>query len=299
MPGPLGVFFPGGPSELRRAPFRSLAPILLIGCMANMGWMGGRLGASVLGAGLVTLAAGLVGLLDPRALLITIGGGLGVTAMTFSRERILRAWELVRTALDEPADPEAIVVELKRYARIHRVEGTIALEQAALEAEDAFLRTAMSLATDGRQADELEAALLGEVRRETGEGESARQVVLLLGKLFPAFGLIGTLIGLAHLLHNLGTATSLAAIGPGLGIAVTTTLYGAVLANVVVLPLATKLHAHLERRHAMMQMIIDGTLMVQRKEYPTRIEQMLRGAFALPTPAVTSSAALTLADRAA
>jgi flagellar motor protein MotB len=56
-----------------------------------------------------------------------------------------------------------------------------------------------------------------------------------------------------------------------------------VLANVVVLPLATKLHAHLERRQTVMQMIIDGTLMVQRKEYPTRIEQMLRGAFALPT----------------
>ena len=114
--------------------------------------------------------------------------------------------------------------------------------------------------------------------------KSARHVVFLLGKLFPAFGLIGTLIGLAHLLRNLGTATNLAAIGPGLGIAVTTTLYGAVLANVVVLPLAAKLHAHLERRQPSMQIVIDGTLMVHRKEYPTRIEQLLRGAFALPMP---------------
>ena len=267
--------------------------------MAKLGWMRGRLGASLLGASVVTLAAWMVGLLDPMALLITIGGGIGVTAMTFSRERIVRAWDLVQAALDEPADPEAIVAALKRFARIHRVEGTLALERAALEAEDAFLRNAMVLATDGRQADELEAALLGEVRRETGEGESARQVVLLLGKLFPAFGLIGTLIGLAHLLHNLGHATSLAAIGPGLGIAVTTTLYGAVLANVVVLPLATKLHVHLERRHATLQMIIEGPLMVQRKEYPTRIEQLLRGAFALPTTAVQPPAALTIADRAA
>jgi chemotaxis protein MotA len=124
-------------------------------------------------------------------------------------------------------------------------------------------------------------------------------VVLLLGKLFPAFGLIGTLIGLAHLLRNLGTATSLAAIGPGLGVAVTTTLYGAVLANVVVLPLATKLHAHLERRGTVMQMIIDGTLLVQRKEYPTRIERMLRSALALPSVAASSGASLRVADRAA
>lgn len=267
--------------------------------MAKLGWMRGRLGASLAGAAVATLMAGAVGLLDPMALLITIGGGIGVTAMTFSRERITRAWRLVQASLEEPVDPEAVVVALKRFARIHRVEGALALERAALEADDPFLRAAMALATDGRQADELEAALVGEIRREAGEGDGARQVVLLLGKLFPAFGLIGTLIGLAHLLHNLGHATSLAAIGPGLGIAVTTTLYGAVLANVVVLPLATKLHAHLERRQTTMQMIVDGTLMVQRKEYPTRIEQMLRGAFALPMPAAASPAALTLADRAA
>lgn len=245
------------------------------------------------------MLAGAVGLLDPMALLITIGGGLGVTAMTFSRERIGHAWQLVQAALDEPEDPEEIVTMLKRCARIHRLEGAPALERAAAQAEDPFLRTAIVLATEGRGDDELEAALAGEVRRAAADGEGARQVVLLLGKLFPAFGLIGTLIGLAHLLHNLGAATSLAAIGPGLGIAVTTTLYGAVLANVVVLPLATKLHAHLERRHALQQMIADGALMVQRKEYPTRIEQMLRGAFALPVRGATSTAPLTLADRAA
>jgi len=254
---------------------------------------------SLAGAGFLTLAAGVFGLLDPSALLITIGGGIGVTAMTFSRERIGRAWELVQAALGEAGDPEAIVAELKRLARIHRLEGVPALERAAEQADDPFLRTAIGLATDGREEDELEAALIGEVRRQANEGESARQVVLLLGKLFPAFGLIGTLIGLAHLLHNLGTATNLAAIGPGLGIAVTTTLYGAVLANVVVLPLATKLHAHLERRQTVMQMIIDGTLMVQRKEYPTRIEQMLRGAFALPTTAAPRRATIALAERAA
>ncbi len=275
-----------------------LALKLLIAGM-RYGWMRGRLGTSLLGAAVVTGAAGVSGLLDPAALLITIGGGIGVTAMTFSRERIGRAWALVQAALGEPGDPEEIVATLKRYARIHRVEGLPALERAALHAGDPFLRTAMALATDGRESAELEAALVGEVRREANEGESARQVVLLLGKLFPAFGLIGTLMGLAHLLHNLGTATSLAAIGPGLGIAVTTTLYGAVLANVVVLPLATKLHVHLDRRQTVMQMIIDGTLMVQRKEYPTRIEQLLRGAFALPIRGATRPSTIALADRAA
>lgn len=260
-----------------------------------MGWLGGIVSGAVVG----TACAGMVGLLDPLALTITIGGGVGVTMMTFSRERLARAWRLVQAALAEPSDPEQVVADLKRLGRVHRVEGAVALERAGLESGDPFLRTAIGLAVEGRDEDELAAALQGEVRRQAAEGESARQVVLLLGKLFPAFGLIGTLIGLAHLLRNLATATSLAAIGPGLGIAVTTTLYGAVLANVVILPLATKLHAHLERRATVMQMIIDGTLMVQRREYPTRIERMLRSALALPTTGGSTAPTLSLADRAA
>ena len=263
--------------------------------LGRMGWLGGIVAGAVVG----TVGAGMVGLLDPVALTITIGGGVGVTLMTFSRERLARAWRLVQAALAEPGDAEQVVADLKRLGRVHRVEGAVALERAGLEAGDPFLRTAIGLAVEGRDEDELAAALQGEVRRQAAEGESARQVVLLLGKLFPAFGLIGTLIGLAHLLRNLATATSLAAIGPGLGIAVTTTLYGAVLANVVILPLATKLHAHLERRATVMQMIIDGTLMVQRKEYPTRIERMLRSALALPTTGGAPAPTLSLADRAA
>ena len=247
----------------------------------------------------LTGVAEWLGLLDPVALLITIGGGCGVTLMTYSRERIGRAWELVKTSLTEPEHPETIIAALKRLGRIHRVEGLPALERAGAEAEDPFLRAAIACATEGGDTEELETVLYGEMRRHAADGESARQVVLLLGKLFPAFGLIGTLIGLAHLLRNLGAAANLAAIGPGLGIAVTTTLYGAVLANVVVLPLAAKLQTHLERRQMTMQMIVDGTLMVQRKEYPTQIERVLRGAFAVPAPSARPAAPLTLAERAA
>ncbi len=259
----------------------------------------GTLGSAVLGVGAATLVASAFGVLDPMALLITLGGGIGVTAATFPRQRIVHAWRMVETALTTADDPEDVLLALKRLGRIHRVEGLPALERAAQQVADPFLRTAIGFAAEGREGEELEASLLGEVRRQAALGESARHVVLLLGKLFPAFGLIGTLVGLALLLRNLGTATSLTAIGPGLGIAVTTTLYGAVLANVVVLPLATKLQSHLERRHAVMEMIVDGTLMVQQKEYPTHIERVLRGAFALAPSQSRGASRITLAERAA
>jgi flagellar motor component MotA len=93
--------------------------------------------------------------------------------------------------------------------------------------------------------------------------------------------LIGTLIGLVLLMRNLAGA-DLKSIAPGLGIAVLTTLYGAVLSNVVVLPLATKLQMHVGRRALVMQMIIEGTLLLQRREYPSRIERALRAYIGMP-----------------
>src|SRR6185295_3954418 len=124
------------------------------------------------------------------------------------------------------------------------------LEEAGAHLTEPFFRRAVAVmlelvdSGDGQDARLLEDALTAEARVRVNDIEASRHVLITLGKLFPAFGLIGTLIGLALLLRNLGNA-DMAAIGPGLGIAVLTTLYGAVVSNVVVLPLATKLHSHL------------------------------------------------------
>jgi chemotaxis protein MotA len=249
-----------------------------------------------------TLAAALAaasGFLDPFALLITVGGALGVTAVTFSRERIAAAWqELARALLGEEADPREVIGTMKRLARIHRVEGALALERAAEDTSDPFLRAAIALTVECRDSQELGEALAGEIRAQAAEGEAARSVVVTLGKLFPAFGLIGTLIGLVLLLRNLSSG-DFASIGPGLGIAVLTTLYGALLSNVVVLPLATKLQAHLARRLLRLQMIREGALLVFRKEYPTRIERVLRGYAGIPATEEAGEKPILLTERAA
>jgi chemotaxis protein MotA len=226
---------------------------------------------------LSTLAAlaAAEGLLDPTALVITLGGGLGVLCVTFPRTRLALAWTLVGEALMAPADPERTIATLKQLGHVHRVDGIPALERAGERIGDPFLHTAVVLAVDARNDAELQEALIGEARREAAEGEAARQVLVTLGKLFPAFGLIGTLMGLVSLMRHLSGA-DLSGIGPGLGMAVLTTLYGAVLSNVVVLPLNAKLQAHLARRALLMQMMIEGSLMVYRREYPTRIERALR-----------------------
>jgi chemotaxis protein MotA len=186
---------------------------------------------------------------------------------------------------------------VKRLARIYRTEGAPALERAAQREADPFLRVAVERVLEGAELDELRDALLGEARRFTTRGEEARMVLLTLGKLFPAFGLIGTLLGLALMLPSVAGGDA-AAVAPGLGVAILTTLYGAVLSNVVVLPIATKLHSSLARRGTLLQMIVLGAELLHGREYPTRIERALRS-FAGLAPLAASRAVTVLADRAA
>lgn len=242
------------------------------------------------------------GLLEPVSALITVGGAFAVAWITFPRGRLVAAWQQVTALLHEAPEDDARVLEttiatLKRLARVHRVEGGPALERAAREVGDPFLRMAMERTLEINDGDELRDALLGEARRAAGEGEDARAVLTTLGKLFPAFGLIGTLIGLALLLPQVG-AGNLAAAGPSLGISILTTLYGAILSNVVVLPLATKLTTSLERRWLVLQMIALGAELVHRREYPTRVERALRS-FAGLAPLPVRGEITLLTDRAA
>jgi len=253
--------------------FADMPPRDVLAVLRRSGSAGVGLAAAVVVA-VVALAAGF---LDPLSLLITVGGALGVARLTFPRARLESTWRHVAEALEEEgARATDVIGSLKRLARIYRTEGAPELERAAGLEPDPLIRRGIALALECRDSDELTDLLTAEARRMEAEGEAARHVLLTLGKLFPAFGLIGTLIGLVLLMRRLGDG-SFAAIGPGLGVAVLTTLYGAVFANVVVLPLATKLHAHLARRALRTQMILDGVVLIHQQEYPTRVERMLLG----------------------
>ncbi len=254
---------------------------------------------------LLSLAVGFLavrGLLEPMSGLITVGGAFAVVWVTFPRRRLNAAWQHVTALLREPPEDddrvlEATIATLKRLARVYRVEGGPAMERAAGDVADPFVRMAMERTLEFNDPDELREALLGEARRAANDGEDARTVLGTLGKLFPAFGLIGTLIGLALLLPEVG-AGNLAAAGPSLGISILTTLYGAILSNVVVLPIATKLATSLARRWLVLQMIAIGAEMIHRREYPTRVERALRS-FAGLAPLPVRGDLTLLADRAA
>ena len=231
--------------------------------------------AAAVGGAVVVLALIATGFFDPTSFLITICGPLVVAWATFPRERLDAAWRAVEAALEDDGDHEALIGSMRRLARARRVDGVLGLERAARRESGDVLRRAVDLSLECEDEAELRDLLLADARRRAAGGEEARQVVVTLGKLFPAFGLIGTLIGLGLLLRNLD-GTDMQSLGPGLALAVLTTLYGAVLANVFVLPVATKMQEHLGREALRTQMTIDGVLMIQRGEYPTRVERGLR-----------------------
>lgn len=235
-------------------------------------------GAGIVGVGTV---AGATGFLEPSSFVITVLGPLAVLMATYGRERIALAWRHLRDALAPDTDVERLVALLKALGRLHRVEGGPALEHAAGRVDDPVVRQAFATAIELESEPVQRAALRAAMRRDLAEVDHSRHVLATLGKLFPAFGLIGTLIGLALLLRNLG-GTNVAAIGPGLAIAVMTTLYGAVLANVVVLPLATKLGTHVAREALRRELIVEGALLVMAGEYPSQIERVLRAHAKLP-----------------
>ncbi|TMA59435.1 MAG: hypothetical protein E6J75_03225 [Deltaproteobacteria bacterium] len=257
----------------------------------------GQVGVGLLLASTGAAVALATGFMDPLSLLITVGGAIGVTGATYSRARLVSAGRQVAAALEGETNPQDVITALKRLGRLHRTGGVPALERAGAAEADPLVRRGIELALECHDEEELADVLFAEARRTAAEGEAARQVLVTLGKLFPAFGLIGTLIGLVLLFRHL-VDPSLTTIGPGLGIAVLTTLYGAVFANVVVLPLATKLHAHLGRQSLRSQMIIDGILLVYRREYPTRIERLL-GAYVGATASEGRRRVAQLAQRAA
>jgi len=245
----------------------------------------------------VTVVAAVTGFLEPWSLLITIGGALGVVTLTFSRERLASARQHLQAALVPDADEaETMLLAFRRLARAHRLDGPLGLERAAQGIEDPFLARAVTLILESEEGEDIGAILLGEARARASDIEAARQVVLTLGRLFPAFGLIGTLIGLALLLRNL-SGGNFASVAPGLGIAVLTTLYGSVMANVVILPLATRLQAQAAREALRLEMVIAGVLLLRQREYPSRIERVLRaylgraGVVAARPARVTSRAA--------
>ncbi len=233
----------------------------------------------VSGAFLVIGAAMVLGgspesFVDLPAILIVIGGTFLVTTVSFSLAEVVHAQRvMLRAVVYHAESPRTAALRILNLADAARRDGLLALENELNASHHSrFLAQAISLVIDGFPAEQIE-HILGRERHATSERHVRSAGVLRrAGEVAPAMGLIGTLIGLVQMLGN---RQDPAAIGPAMAVALLTTFYGAVLANMVFHPLATKLERNADVEAMVNQIYAIGAASISRQENPRRLEMTI------------------------
>lgn len=232
----------------------------------------------VAGFGLILIAIMLGGSLETfisvPSMVIVIGGTLSATLINYPLSDVIGVLGPVRNAFfNQDIDPRGLIAKLIEFATIARREGILALESHAADADDEFLGKSIQLAIDGTAPELIRDILTTEVAFMEDRHNKGQSIIASMGVFAPAFGMIGTLIGLVQMLAGMEDPSS---IGEGMAVALLTTLYGAVLANVLFLPASGKLKVRTAAELLAKEITIEGILSIQSGDNPRVVEQKLK-----------------------
>jgi chemotaxis protein MotA len=210
---------------------------------------------------------------DTASICMVIGGTLGALLICFPLRTVMRAPRVMlkgmRNTVPQPIDLIKTIVSLAETARR---DGLLALELRLATIDNDFIKRGIEMAVDGTRAEVIEDVLRTDIDAMAARHREGKAVFDQIGKYAPAFGMIGTLLGLIIMLGNMSDPSS---IGSGMAVALITTLYGACLSNASFLPLAEKL-AYLSKQEMIArEIIIRGVLAIQSGENPRVIERKL------------------------
>lgn len=208
------------------------------------------------------------------AILIVLGGTFAVTTICFSLREVGRtAKVLVKTVFYGNRDPAAAAIHVLQVAEMARRQGVLSL-QNVLESlhNEPFLHKGISMVVDGTPGEEVEAIMRRDMHSTVQRHHKSTSVLRKAAEFAPAMGLIGTLIGLVQMLGNLDNPAN---IGPAMAVALLTTFYGAVLANMVFAPLASKLERNSAEEAVVNNVYLMGASSIGRQENPRRLEMLL------------------------
>ncbi len=213
------------------------------------------------------------------SILIVVGGTIGVTFIHYPFGDVLGAVNVAKkTILYKETSINDMITQLMGFANKARKEGILALQGAMDEVSDDFLVKAMQMAVDGQEPETLRSMLSTEIEYIQQRHEKGATIFLSIAMYAPAMGMVGTLIGLVQMLQTMDDP---AAIGPAMAVALLTTFYGAVIANVVFNPLAGKLKTRSQSEVLLKTLIIEGMQSILSGENPRIMEQKLH-AFIAP-----------------
>lgn len=206
------------------------------------------------------------------SLLIVIVGSMFAVMMKFELSQFLGAVKVAAKAFSfKLIKPEALISEIVELAGLARKGGLLSLE--GKEVSDEFLSKGIQLLVDGHDPDVVRTLLSKEMKLASERHDTGITIFKSMGDVGPAMGMIGTLIGLVAMLANMDDPK---AIGPAMAVALLTTLYGAMLATMMMLPIADKLTLRKDEEDRLKSMIIDALLAIQSGQNPRVIESMLQ-----------------------
>ncbi|MEI8631816.1 flagellar motor protein PomA [Vibrio sp. PP-XX7] len=234
----------------------------LIGLIGGLGFV---VMAMILGGGLLMFA-------DLTSVLIVVGGSFCVVMMKFPMGQFFGAAKIaVKAFMFKTDEPEDLIAKIVEMADAARKGGFLALEE--MEISNSFMQKAIDLLVDGHDSDVVRSALQKDIALTDERHESGTGVFQAFGDVAPAMGMIGTLVGLVAMLSNMDDPKS---IGPAMAVALLTTLYGAVLANMVFIPIANKLTVRRGQETLNRRLIMDGVLAIQDGQNPRVIDSYLK-----------------------
>lgn len=233
----------------------------------------GLLGAVAMVVMAMVLGVGIPTFIDVQSILIVVVGTHFVVMMTYSLGDFLSAASSgLKVLTFKPTNNIELIENIVELADMARKSGLLALEEA--EIDDPFMKKGIGLLVDGHDGEVVRSILEKEIKMASSRHTLSASIFKTMADVAPAMGMIGTLIGLVAMLSNMDDPKS---IGPAMAVALLTTLYGAIMANMVGIPIAQKLNMRDEEEKISRTLIVDGLLGIQAGQNPRVIEQVLHG----------------------
>jgi chemotaxis protein MotA len=212
---------------------------------------------------------------QPTALLIVLGGTMGAVMLQSPYATFVRGVRMVRWVWYPPVvDYLQLIKQVSSWSQVSRREGLLALESVINQLKDDFARKGLQLLVDGAEPERLREVLEVEITTYEEEMKLSARIWEAAGGYSPTIGILGAVMGLIHVMENLSDPSKL---GAGIAVAFVATIYGVGLANLVFLPMANKLKAHINRLIVQREMIVDGLVGIANGDNPRIIESRLQG----------------------
>ena len=243
--------------------------------MDKISVLGLLLGMVAIIGGQVLEGGHVASLSQPTALLIVLGGTLGAVMLQSPYATFMRGIRMARWIWFPPVvDYLQLITQVSSWSHVSRREGLLALENVISQLSDDFIRKGLQLLVDGAEPERLREVLEVEINTYEDELKLSARIWEAAGGYSPTIGILGAVLGLIHVMENLSDPSKL---GAGIAVAFVATIYGVGLANLVFLPIANKLKAHINRLIVQREMIVDGLVGIANGDNPRIIESRLQG----------------------